>query len=101
MAALIQDVLPYQSPAYMRGYGKLAILADLTHEELIDELYKRGVTVEQVFAQFYATEAMATGKDWEINGNGEEGQHGSPLTVGDVELAGLATLPETPDPRPF
>ncbi len=96
---MIQDVVP--SPAYVRGYGKTALLKELTNEQLVDELHKRGVGIDRVFAQFYAIEAMSTGKDWEINGDGEEGQHGRPLTVGDVELAGLAELPETPNPRPF
>jgi len=98
---LIQDVQPYESPAYMRGYGKTAIMRDTPTEDLITEIHKRGTTIEQVFAQFYALEAMADGKHDELFGNGEDGQHGRPLTVGDVELAGLASLPEVPNPRPF
>ena len=65
-------------------------------ESLITELHNRGVTIEQIFGQFYAEEAMADAR------SDEEGRHGRPLTVGDAELAGFTRLPATPLTRqPF
>ncbi len=61
----------------------------LTNEQLINMLHERGVTIEQIFGQYYAIEEMGNAQ-WEL------------LTVGDVELAGLATQPDTPINRqPF
>lgn len=99
MQKLIHDV--YESPAYARGYGKKTILKELTDEQLIDELYKRGVTIERVFAQFFAEEEMGNAKSDELWGNDEEGQHGRPpLTVGDANLAGHG-LPKINHEQPF
>lgn len=65
-------------------------------EDMITELFVRGVSIEQIFGQFYALEAMADARHDEIFGNDEEGQHGGspfgkhkPLTVGDALLAGV------------
>lgn len=89
---LIQDVrpLPGNVPAYLRGYGKQGRVARrIKTDVLISELYRRGITIEQVFGQYYAITAMVDAKDDEIYGNDEEGQHGRPpLTVGDARLAG-------------
>ena len=87
MPKLIQDVVP---PATLK---KLP-----SNEVLIAALYIRGVTVEEIFGRFYEYESHASADD-----DDEEGQHGrAPLTVGDVQLAGLAELPGQPQPRqPF
>jgi len=63
---MIQDVVP--SPAYVRGYGKTALLKELTNEQLVDELHKRGVGIDRVFAQFYAIVChLGTGLDLVIH----------------------------------
>lgn len=67
---------------------------------LIATLYIRGVTIEDIFGRYYELEAQADARADEIFGNDEEGQHGrKPLTVGDAQLAGLATLPSKPQAR--
>lgn len=60
-------------------------LDTVTTDNLVEELYRRGVTISDIFSTYYALDAQ-----------------GDNLTVGDVELAGLASLPEVPNPRqPF
>lgn len=91
MGQLIQDIkpLPQSVPSYLRGYGTQGRVAKrLRSDVLISELYRRGVSIEDIFGQFYALEEMASARDDEIFGNDEEGQHGRPpLTVGDARLA--------------
>ncbi|MGK2896073.1 MAG: hypothetical protein ACSLEY_00510 [Candidatus Saccharimonadales bacterium] len=71
-------------------------------EWMVNELHERGVTIEDIFGMYYAIEANADARDERIFGNDEEGQHGRVLTVGDAQLAGLATLPDKPVPKqPF
>lgn len=102
MGKLIQDVIPVNNlPAYLRGYGSRSLRRCRT-DKLIAELHHRGITIEDIFGQYYAMEAIADARDDEIFGNDEEGQHGAVLTVGDVHLAGLANLPDKPTTRqPF
>lgn len=65
---------------------------------LIAELHQRGITVEDIFGQYYAMEAIADTKDDEIFGNDEEGQHGrQSLTVGDA----LLVTPTPPNKIPL
>lgn len=91
MGQLIQDIKPLTRnvPSYLRGYGTQGRVAKrLRTDVLISELYRRGVSIEDIFGQFYALEEMASARDDEIFGNDEEGQHGrQPLTVGDAQLA--------------
>lgn len=108
MGHLIQDVTPAnQLPAYLRGYGCGKLLKRARTDMLISELHYRGISIEDIFGQYYAMEAIADARDDEIFGNDEEGQHGDPnrfkpLTVGDAELAGLTVLPAVPTERqPF
>jgi len=86
MAKLIQDVIPrYHSLATTPSAG------------LIATLYIRGVTIKEIFGQYYEYESHRDAVDDELFGNDEDGQHGAPpLTVADAELAGLASLPPTP-----
>lgn len=56
-----------------------------TTELLITELHDRGVSIETIFAQYYALEAIADAKHDEVFGDGEDGQHG--ITVNDALLA--------------
>lgn len=71
---------------------------------LISELYHRGISVEDIFGQYYAMQAIADARDDEIFGNDEEGQHGDPnrfkkqkpLTVGDAQLVAPALPQKTP-----
>ena len=59
----------------------------LSTEVLITELWERRVTIKDIFGQFYALEEMANQPF---------------LTVEDVELAGLVSLPDEPIERqPF
>lgn len=111
MDKLIQDITPVETPAYLRGYGQKTQAKRLTTEVMVEELFHRGVTIEDIFGQFYAMEAMADARHDEIFGNDEEGQHGDPnrfkpkpLTVGDAELAGVLArdLPVVPkNGQPF
>lgn len=97
--ALIQDVKPYVNklPAYMRGYGMGKKLKHFRTDMLIAELYHRGISVEDIFGQYYAMEAIRDARDDEIFGNDEEGQHGRPvLTVGDAQLVTPTPPPKTP-----
>lgn len=86
---LIQDV--HRVPAYKRGYGGLQRHSS---ESLIMALYRRGVSIEDIFGIFYALEESANARDDDIFGSSEEGLHGGaiklrkPLTVGDAQLAG-------------
>ncbi len=89
MGKLIEDIKPLDYPY------------TTTSSRMIATLYKRGVTIEQIFGQYYAMEEMANARDDEIFGNDEEGQHGRPvLTVGDARLAGFGT-PEVKHDQPF
>ena len=100
---LITDVTPLLDvPTYQRKYG-CEHMFTMTTGKIVAALHKRGVTIEDIFGIYYAIEAQADARDDEIFGNDEEGQHGKPLlTVGDVELAGLAQLPVAPlDRQPF
>lgn len=74
-----------------------------TEDRLIEALWHHGVTIERIFGVFYALEEMANHRSDMVFGNDEEGQHGrKPLTVGDAELAGFASLPQQPLSRqPF
>lgn len=98
----VWDVTPANNlPAYLRGYGSKKLHTVRT-DKLIAELHNRGVTVEDVFGQYYAMEAIADARDDEIFGNDEEGQHGDPnrfkpLTVGDA----LLVAPPLPDKTPL
>lgn len=64
---MFHDVIP--TPAYVRKYGKRALLKELSDEELISELYKRGVDIPTVFGRYY------------------ELDEGTSLTIGDAQLA--------------
>lgn len=100
---LIQDVrpLPGHVPAYLRGYGRQGRVARrIKTDVIISELYRRGVTIEEIFGRYYAITAMVDAKDDEIYGNDEEGQHGRKLTVGDARLAGYG-LPKINHDQPF
>ncbi len=73
-------------------------LKTICNQCLITELHNRGVSIEDIFGQYYAEEEMAAARDDEIFGNDEEGQHGdpnrfAPLTVGEARLV-------TPEPQP-
>lgn len=71
-------------------------------QELIVELFKRGVTIERIFGQYYELEAIADARHDEIFGNDEEGQHGrQPLTVGDALLAGVVARDINTNPGTF
>lgn len=97
---LIHDV----TPSYLKGYGRHGRLAKkLRTDVMVSELYRRGVTIEEIFRQYYALEEMASARDDTIFGNDEDGQHGRPpLTVADAELAGFTRLPDKPLPKqPF
>lgn len=62
----------------------------LTDDQMIQELWERGVGIERIFGVFYALEEMASHRSDLSFGNDEEGQHGrQPLTVGDAHLAGV------------
>lgn len=89
-------------PSYLRGYGQRSKARSLKTEVMVGELYRRGVTIEDIFGMYYSIEANSEAKDEEIFGNDEDGQHGRVLKVGDVELAGLAKLPkQTINRQPF
>jgi len=90
-------------PAYLRGYGKSKLLRKARTDTLVAELYRRGVTIQDIFGVFYALEQMEGARLDELFGNDEEGEHGrQPLTVEDAELAGFASLPVEPSNRqPF
>ena len=92
--ALIQDVTPLtadQPKPYTTTTGRM-----------VATLYMRGVTIVDIFGMYYALEEQASAHDDKIHGNDEDGQHGNPLTVGDAELVGLTSLPESPtDRQPF
>lgn len=60
----------------------------LTNEELILELWSRGVTIEKIFASYYELEEQGNHQEDLLNR----------LTVGDVELLGFT---EPSSPRPF
>lgn len=91
MARRIEDVVPQ--------HRNLATVSD---EVLIATLFIRGVSIKDIFARYYEYQAMSDAVDDEIHGNDEEGQHGQQLTVGDAELAGVASLPDKPVARqPF
>lgn len=99
---LIQDVISPHIPAFMRGFGEKAQAKELSTEVIIDELFRRGVGIERIFAQYYALEENATGRQWQYFGTGEEGQHGRPpITVGDAHLAGHDGKPEVNQDKPF
>ena len=89
---LIQDITPVKKtldiPAYLRGYGQRGQAKCLKTEVMVKELYRRGYSVEEIFADFYALQASADDRDGQIFGSSEEGNHGTPLTVGDAQLAG-------------
>jgi hypothetical protein len=76
MAILIQDVVP---PKVVKRLPK--------NEVLIATLYIRGVSIEDIFGKYYEFD--------------EHASHAPRLTVGDVELAGLAKLPTVPVQQPF
>lgn len=89
MGKLIEDIKPVKHPFTM------------TNGKMIRILWERGVTIEEIFGQYYAMEEMANARDDEIFGNDEEGQHGRPpLTVGDAQLAGFG-LPTVKHDQPF
>lgn len=89
MGKLIEDIKPVKHPFTM------------TNGKMIRILWERGVTIEDIFGQYYAMEEMANARDDEIFGNDEEGQHGRPpLTVGDAQLAGFG-LPTVKHDQPF
>ena len=71
-------------------------------QALIVELFKRGVTIKQIFGQYYELEAIADERHDEIFGNDEEGQHGKqPLTIGDALLAGVVARDINTNPVAF
>jgi len=89
-------------PAYLRGYGKSKLLRKARTDTLVAELYRRGVTMQEIFGVFYALEQMEDARLDEIFGNDEEGQHGRvPLTVEDAELVGFVSQPIPPTGRVF
>lgn len=92
---LIQDV--HTVPAYQRGYGGLKRHSS---ESLIVALYRRGVSIEEIFGIFYALEESDSERDDAIFGSSEEGNHGATLTVGDAQLAGGIT-PKPGERQPF
>lgn len=94
----------HTTPSYLRGYGARGkALRGARSDVLITELYRRGVTIEDVFSIFYSLEQMELARLDEMFGNDEEGQHGrQPLTVADVELVGFTKLPLEPlNRQPF
>lgn len=111
MAKLIQDVKPpYRPkplpPETLRTINRTTDANYIEHTDtdiLITELHDRGVSIQDVFAQYYAMEAAEDAHSDELFGNDEQGQHGKPLTVGDAELAGLTPqLPNQPlETQPF
>lgn len=99
---MITDV--FAIPAFMRGKGQKYQAKELSTEVMMQELYNRGVTIEDLFGFYYTLEANATGLEWQNEGDGEEGQHGRPkvptkLTVGDAQLA--HGLPKINHEQPF
>ena len=112
MDKLIHDITPVlkkvdTTPSYMRGFGQKQQAKRLSSEVMVEELFNRGVTIETIFGNFYALEAMADARHEEIFGSDEEGQHGAqagrkPLTVGDAQLAGVVrdvpVIPENGQP---
>lgn len=87
MGKLIQDIVPlYDVPSFKRGYGgKASAFIGVDTDDMIEELYYRRASISRIFGVYYALDANA--------------DH---LTVGDVELAGLALLPDQPKLRqPF
>jgi|DEB0MinimDraft_3_1074331.scaffolds.fasta_scaffold560440_1 hypothetical protein len=56
------------------------MLKDYSTEQLVEELVSRGLSEEELQGALFAVESQATGKDWQHNGTGEEGQHGKPKT---------------------
>lgn len=80
---LIQDIKP-----------PVRKLDSLKTETMVEELFLRGVTIAEIFGQYYAMEAMADARHDDIFGNDEEGLHGrQPLTVSDAYLAGVVSRP--------
>lgn len=109
MGKLIQDIKePYKPEMPPESVMRLARRNEATHyitkvdtDLLVQELFNRGTSIEDIFGQYYAMEEMANARDDEIFGNDEEGQHGRPvLTVGDARLAGFGT-PEVKHDQPF
>lgn len=97
MGKLIQDIgssvrWSSEVPSYLRGYGQKAKARQLPTEVLVTELWKRGVSISDIFGQFYALEMIEDAKHDDIFGDDEEGLHGRPrLTLNDAELAGRAS----------
>lgn len=76
MGKLIQDVTPVRT------------IRQVQTSTLVNELFRRGITIEQLFGMYYALEAITGHLDDELFGNDEDGQHGrQPITVGDAQLA--------------
>ena len=70
-------------------------LSGVSTESLVQELYERGVGIDEVFGFYYELGAIADARYDAIFGDDEAGQHGDPnrfgtpkLTVGDARLVG-------------
>lgn len=99
---LIQDITPANKLQFDTVVEK-PIIKRLSTDKLMNELWERGVTIQEVFGRFYELEAIVDARYDEVFGSDEAGQHGRPqLTVADAELAGLASVPDQPiDRQPF
>lgn len=96
MGTLIQDVRPPANRKLSEAQKQIDAnyLLHVETEAMVTELYMRGVSIQQVFGQYYALEEMGNAHSDQIFGNDEEGQHGR-LTL-TVEDALLAAPPKTP-----
>lgn len=86
MPTLIQDIIPAKTVKRLPS-----------NDVLIAVLYIRGATIQQIFGKFFEFDEHASAVD-----DGIFQVHRQPMTVGDAELAGHASLPTKPKERqPF
>lgn len=92
---LIQDVYPpTQTVKDAMKQVDSNFLLHVETEAIITELYCRGVTIQDIFAQYYAMEEMGNALNDQIFGSDEAGLHGNQvMTVADAQLI-------TPEPKP-
>lgn len=88
---LIQDIRPAESQRLKRASFMTSVeySRHIPTDVLMNELWRRGVSIKKIFGRYYELDAMASAMGGETT-----------LTVGDVDLAGL--LPTKPIERqPF
>lgn len=106
MGKLIQDIIPFKKQSFDVNDIPEKVFQEVEASRLptgvmVEELFNRGVSIEDIFGIYYALEEMGNARSDEIFGNDEEGQHGRPkLTVGDALLVN-PSLNLSFNPNPF